>query len=69
MDDFKGMIVLVTGASTGLGRALAVGAARRGAEAVIVNYASSATEAEETAAQVRAGIEARTGRKAPSVVT
>jgi NAD(P)-dependent dehydrogenase (short-subunit alcohol dehydrogenase family) len=54
MDDFKGMIVLVTGASTGLGRALAVGAAQRGAEAVIVNYASSAAEAEETAAQVRA---------------
>ncbi len=59
MDDFKGLVVLVTGASTGLGRAIAVGAAQRGAKAVIVNYASSAAEAEITAQQVRdAGAEA-----------
>ena len=57
--DYAGRIVLVTGASTGLGRALAVGAARRGARAVVVNYASSAGEAETTAGHVReAGAEA-----------
>jgi NAD(P)-dependent dehydrogenase (short-subunit alcohol dehydrogenase family) len=54
MRDFDGKIVLVTGASTGLGAALAVGAAARGAKAVIINYAKSATEAEATAAAVRA---------------
>lgn len=52
--DFDGFIVLVTGASTGLGRAIAVETARRGARAVVVNYASSADEAEETARLVRA---------------
>ncbi|MEZ6024364.1 MAG: SDR family oxidoreductase [Hyphomonadaceae bacterium] len=54
MRDFEGKIVLVTGASTGLGAALAVGAATRGAQAVIVNYATSAAEAEATAEAVRA---------------
>lgn len=54
MADFDSKIVLVTGASTGLGAALAVGAAARGAKAVILNYASSAAEAEATAAAVRA---------------
>jgi 3-oxoacyl-[acyl-carrier protein] reductase len=48
-DDFSGFVVVVTGASTGLGRAVAVETARRGARAVVVNYASSLTEAEETA--------------------
>jgi 3-oxoacyl-[acyl-carrier protein] reductase len=52
--DFDGAVVIVTGASTGLGRAVAVEVASRGAKAVVVNYASSAAEAEETAAQVRA---------------
>ena len=57
--DFDGAVVLVTGASTGLGRALAVGAAQRGAQAVVVNYARSQAEADETAAHVReAGAEA-----------
>jgi 3-oxoacyl-[acyl-carrier protein] reductase len=52
-------VVIVTGASTGLGRAIAVGAAAQGARAVVVNYASSADEAEVTAAKVReAGAEA-----------
>jgi len=56
---YKDAIVLVTGASTGLGRAIAVGAAEQGAKAVIVNYASSDAEAEITASQVReAGAEA-----------
>lgn len=54
MRDFDGKIVLVTGASTGLGAALAVGAAARGAKAVIINYAKSAAEAEATGAAVRA---------------
>jgi 3-oxoacyl-[acyl-carrier protein] reductase len=54
MRDFDGKIVLVTGASTGLGAALAVGAATRGAKAVIINYAKSAAEAEVTAEAVRA---------------
>jgi 3-oxoacyl-[acyl-carrier protein] reductase len=56
---YQDAIVLVTGASSGLGRAIAVGAADQGARAVIINYASSAAEAEATAALVRkAGAEA-----------
>ena len=52
-------IVAVTGASTGLGRAIAVGAAQQGAKAVVINFASSVDEAQETARQVReAGAEA-----------
>lgn len=59
--DLYGFIVLVTGGSTGLGRALAVECATRGARAVVINYASSAAEAEETAGLVRAlGAEAAT---------
>jgi NAD(P)-dependent dehydrogenase (short-subunit alcohol dehydrogenase family) len=54
MRDFDGKVVLVTGASTGLGAAIAVGAATRGAKAVIINYAKSAAEAEATAEAVRA---------------
>jgi NAD(P)-dependent dehydrogenase (short-subunit alcohol dehydrogenase family) len=52
--DFDGKVVLVTGGATGLGAAIAIGAARRGAKAVVVNYARSAKEAEATAAAVRA---------------
>jgi len=58
--DFSDFVVLVTGASTGLGRAIAVETAARGARAVIVNYAHSADAAQETARQVEAlGAEAR----------
>ena len=53
-DDFKNFVVVVTGASTGLGRAIAVEVASRGAAAVIVNYARSEDEAQETARQVEA---------------
>lgn len=52
--DFDGFVVLVTGASTGLGRAIAVEVADRGAQTVIINYARSADEAQETARQVEA---------------
>jgi NAD(P)-dependent dehydrogenase (short-subunit alcohol dehydrogenase family) len=52
--DFDGAVVLVTGASTGLGRAIAVETAERGAAAVVINYASSEAEALETARLVEA---------------
>ncbi|MBI3979469.1 MAG: 3-oxoacyl-ACP reductase FabG [Chloroflexi bacterium] len=47
-----GRVVLVTGASRGIGRALAVGLAREGAD-VAVNYVQDAAAAEETASGVR----------------
>lgn len=53
-NDFDGRIVLVTGASTGLGRAIAVEVADRGAATVIVNYASNTEGANETARLVEA---------------
>ena len=53
-DDFKDFVVVVTGASTGLGRAIAVETAARGAFAVVVNYASNAADAQETARLVEA---------------
>jgi len=52
--DFDGFTVVVTGASTGLGRAMAVETARRGAGLVVVNFARSAQDAEETARLVEA---------------
>lgn len=52
--DFDGFTVVVTGASTGLGRAIAQEVARRGAGLVVVNFARSAEEAEETARLVEA---------------
>jgi NAD(P)-dependent dehydrogenase (short-subunit alcohol dehydrogenase family) len=59
MGDFDGRIILVTGSATGLGAAIAIGAAKRGAKAVILNYSRSRTEAEATAEAVRqAGAEA-----------
>jgi NAD(P)-dependent dehydrogenase (short-subunit alcohol dehydrogenase family) len=54
MGDFDGKVVLVTGGATGLGAAIAVGAARRGARAVILNCTKSLREAEATAEAVRA---------------
>ena len=59
MADFDGRNILVTGAATGLGAAVALGVARQGAR-VIINYASSATEAAATADACRgAGAEVR----------
>lgn len=47
--DYQDFVVVVTGASTGLGRAVAVEVASRGAKAVVINYAHNREEAEETA--------------------
>lgn len=47
--DYKDFVVVVTGASTGLGRAVAVAVAQQGAKAVVINYARNREDAEETA--------------------
>ena len=52
--DFDGKVVLITGASTGLGRAIAVEVAGRGAGTIVINYASSLSEARKTADMVEA---------------
>jgi glucose 1-dehydrogenase len=54
----RGKVVLVTGASTGIGRALALGFAGEGAD-VIVNYRTDRDGAEVTASEIR-----RVGRRA-----
>ena len=54
MSDFKDMVLLVTGSATGLGAAIAIGAARGGAKAVILNCTKSIADAEKTAEAVRA---------------
>jgi NAD(P)-dependent dehydrogenase (short-subunit alcohol dehydrogenase family) len=46
---FKDFVVVVTGASSGLGRAVAIDVARQGAQAVVINYAHNLADAEETA--------------------
>ncbi|MEE6261130.1 SDR family NAD(P)-dependent oxidoreductase [Plantactinospora sonchi] len=46
-------VAVVTGGGTGIGRAISLALARAGAEAVVVNFNRSATEAEETVAEVR----------------
>jgi 3-oxoacyl-[acyl-carrier protein] reductase len=53
MRDFEEKIILVTGSATGLGAAIALGAAKRGAKAVILNCTKSIKEAEVTAAEIR----------------
>lgn len=53
MSDFDGKIILITGSATGLGAAMAIGAARRGAKTVILNCTKSLKEAEATADEVR----------------
>src|SRR5215470_1488617 len=54
----KDKVVLITGASKGIGRELAVGAAKEGAD-IVVNYCSDESGAKETVAEVRS-----LGRKA-----
>ena len=54
MSDFKDKVLLVTGSATGLGAAIALGAARGGAKAVILNCTKSIADAEKTAEAVRA---------------
>jgi 3-oxoacyl-[acyl-carrier protein] reductase len=49
----EGKVALVTGAATGIGRAVAVHLAQRG-YAIGINYSRSEAEAQETAAQVQA---------------
>jgi 3-oxoacyl-[acyl-carrier protein] reductase len=51
--DLVGKVAIVTGASSGIGKATAVALARNGA-AVIVNYLSNASGADETVAEIRA---------------
>lgn len=51
MSDMNGRVAIVTGASRGIGRAVALELARCGA-AVLVNYRSQAREAEEVAAAI-----------------
>lgn len=50
--EITGKVALVTGSSTGIGRATALALAERGAK-VVVNYARSLADAEETLAGVR----------------
>ena len=53
MSDFKGKIVLVTGGSRGIGRAIALEFGKRGAT-VVVNFRSSEAEAAEVLEQIKA---------------
>lgn len=61
MSKVEGKVALVTGASRGIGRAIAIALAEAGAD-VIVNYAGSQGAAEETVAAIEA-----LGRKAVAI--
>jgi 3-oxoacyl-[acyl-carrier protein] reductase len=50
----KGQVALITGASRGIGRAIALSLAKEGAN-VVVNYASSSAAAEEVVAEITQG--------------
>ncbi len=54
MRDFEDSVLVITGSATGLGAAFAIGAAKRGAKAVVLNCTKSVKEAEATADLVRA---------------
>ena len=57
----EGKTVLVTGGSAGIGQAIAIGAARQGAD-VAINFVGDDTKAQETLVQIR-----QAGRKALAV--
>lgn len=52
MFDLKGKTALVTGASRGIGKGIAIALAKQGAD-VVINYISNTAAAEETADEVR----------------
>ena len=51
MDDLSGRVALVTGSSRGIGRAIALGMARAGAD-IVVNYKSRAADARDAEAEI-----------------
>src|SRR5581483_6830260 len=61
LDDLHGKIALVTGASRGIGRAIAIALARAGVD-VAVNYRANRDDAESAAAEVR-----QAGRRALAI--
>lgn len=52
MSDLTGQVALVTGSSRGIGRAIALKLAERGAK-VVINYQSNAAAAQEVVAQIK----------------
>ena len=58
MENLKGKIALITGASRGLGKGIALVLAEEGAD-IVINYHSNSIEAEKTKAEIES-----LGRKA-----